>query len=86
MEKGLAEGVKYRDEWKQVRGLAVISGRSFGAGGGGHESCVPGGCEEIYFFWKNMAVKHECEELKEGVLAGTNPGDAAKEDQRIVDG
>ena len=33
-----------------------------------------------------MAAKHECEELKEGVLAGSNPGDAAKEDQRIVDG
>ena len=35
---------------------------------------------------KRWAAKHECEELKEGVwLARTNPGGAAKEDQRSVD-
>ena len=33
--------------------------------------------------WEEMAAKHECEELKAGVLAGANPGYAATEGQRL---
>ena len=36
------------------------------------------------FYWKRWLAKHECEELKKS-LAGANPGNVAKEDQRIVD-